>query len=114
MHADKRFTWDSESGLNHLFSLSRGDPRFDEWAQQWAKMRRASYDEGGAVKFLKARLGRQKFCWQGPSVRNWVWEGDDWRAFASTRGVSFELRVGLTTEQALAAWHDFMRKVGLT
>jgi len=106
-----RFTWDSDGVLNYAFTGAALD---EQWSRELSQMHHLSYDEGGAVKFLKARLGRQKFCWQGSSVRNWVWEGDDWRAFASTRGVSFEVRTGSTVEQAFAAWQDFKRKVGLT
>lgn len=65
------------------------------------------------VDSLKQRLGKQKFTWVG-EYRFWVWEGADWRVFASNKhGVSFEVRATLNREQAVAAWQDFKAKAGL-
>lgn len=64
------------------------------------------------VKTLKQLLGRQKTTWNG-WVRHWVWEDENWRVFASKRGVFFEVRVGLTRDESWRAFEDFMRKIGL-
>ena len=60
---------------------------------------------------MKERLGRQDYCWVG-SVRNWIWERGDWRAFASTEGLTFEASIKCDVAQAIAAWDDFRTKVG--
>lgn len=65
------------------------------------------------VASLKERLGKHNFTWMG-ECRYWVWEGADWRVFAGTTGVSFEVRYGLNKKQALNAWHDFLSRLGIT
>lgn len=107
------FEWPSTSFLTYLFSLPRDEPWYQRLSLELMAVHHASNENGGAVKFLKSRLGRQKLCWQG-SCRNWVWEGTDWRVFASTEGVSIEIREGLEIERAIDAWQDFRQRVGLS
>ncbi len=65
------------------------------------------------VGSLKQRLGKQSYTWDG-EYRFWIWEGENWRGFASNKqGVSFEVRCGLSKVQAFAAWDDFRKKAGL-
>lgn len=64
------------------------------------------------VEGLKAILGRQKgtlMSWH----RTYFWEGKDWRIFASKRGVTVEVREGLSKPEAWAAWDDAMRAIGV-
>ena len=50
----------------------------------------------------------------GLGVQMTIWEGDNWRVFASNHhGISFEVREGLVPDAALAAWQDFRKKIGL-
>lgn len=63
------------------------------------------------VEFHKYHLGRQDFCWSGEH-RQWVWETKNWRVFVSNiRGISFEVKEGLTAEQARSAWDDYRRRI---
>lgn len=105
----KRFAWDSTPLINIM--------QWDNPVQQ----RMSLLDESMAmhralrppVESLKAKLGKQAFTWNG-EYRFWIWEGTDWRVFASNiHGISFEVRCGLSKEAALAAWLDFQQKVGL-
>ena len=63
-----------------------------------------------SIKHHKKKLGKQKYCWVG-FVRFWVWEGDNWRAYVSKRGVSFEVLATLNADEAWAAWQDYFNKV---
>jgi hypothetical protein len=66
------------------------------------------------VTSLKKKLGKQDFTLTGSECRYWIWEGADWRVFAGKTGISFEVRCGLNKKRALAAWRDFLKRIGLT
>jgi len=111
--AMNRFKWESTPLINVLSYATTGtykelvDSYFDETMKMHNTLR-------PPVGSLKERLGKQSFTWNG-EYRFWVWEGVDWRVFASDKqGVSFEVREGLTSEQAFAAWSDFKRRVGIS
>lgn len=65
-----------------------------------------------AKKEMKARLGRQTYCVQYTD-RNWVWTGDLWNVLVSTTGFTFEVKEGISFEEARAAWDDFRSKANL-
>lgn len=100
----KRFTWESTP----LFNILQWDDEgyLDESREMGLSLR-------PPVGSLQQRLGRQAFTWNG-EFRFWIWEGPDWRVFASNRqGISFEVREGSSREAGLAAWQDFRKKAGL-
>lgn len=106
----KRVTdWDSMPLINYS---NMTDDReimkrlLDEMTPMHQKMR-------PSVDSHKRALGKQDYCWNG-SQRFWVWEGANWRVFCNNvRGTSFEVREGITLEEAFAAWDDYRVKVGL-
>lgn len=55
-------------------------------------------------------LGKQNYCIFSPR-RCWVWESQNWRAYVSKRGTSFELKLGLTLKEACEAWADYYFKM---
>lgn len=66
------------------------------------------------VAFMKSRLGRQDYCFTG-EFRYWVWEDDaGWRVYVSNhKGIGFEVDASLNLDEALKAWEDFQKRVGL-
>lgn len=66
----------------------------------------------GQCDFSKRAWGLRNFVGRGSS-RNWVWEGKDWRTFASKEGISFEVRIGISAERILGAWEDFRKNLGI-
>jgi hypothetical protein len=105
--------WESVSVIQAAFEF-RAD---QEWLGELSEVHRMSGKAGGARAFLKAKPGRQDYVWDG-SVRNWVWErrdpGPRWRAYASKRGLTVEVDAALLKEDALEAWKDLAKKVGLS
>lgn len=63
-----------------------------------------------AKQALRKILGKQKFTWLS-WVRHWVWEGNNRRVFASSEGMAFEVRYGMTKAESLAAFQDFLDKI---
>jgi hypothetical protein len=106
-----QFEWESTPMINLIDVRVLSDTEFKTYRDQTMQMHMAS-NKDGAVKFHKSRLGRQKFTWTG-SARNWIWEGENWRVFASKRGTAFEVRANLTPEECFEAWKDYRKKVGL-
>lgn len=108
----KRFAWESTPLIN---IMQRGDSALPvSWHMDLLDGTMAMHRAlRPPVDALKAKLGKQAFTWVG-EYRFWVWEGADWRVFASNiHGVSFEVREGLGREAALEAWNDFLSRVGL-
>lgn len=105
----KRFAWESTPLINCMIQFSDGE--LCDLQDQIMMMHKAVKPP---VEYLKSCLGRQKFTWNG-EYRFWVWEGDDWRVFASNiQGTSFEVRdERLSKERVIAAWNDFRVRVGL-
>lgn len=106
------FKWDSTPLVNIGWQTEEGlDPReSSQLLDESMAMHKALRPP---VESLKAKLGKQAFTWNG-EYRFWVWEGPNWRVFASNKhGVSFEVKEGLTKQAAFAAWQDFRKKVGL-
>lgn len=109
-----KFKWDSDSFLNYLYQLPSDKRSLYQDLQTQLMIMHACHSIDGSVDFHKKRLGKQKFCWQGSKFRYWIWEGKNWRAFASNhQGTSLEIRVGLSLDEALEAFQDYRRKVGL-
>ena len=108
----KRFDWESTPLVNIGWQTEEGlEPR--ESAQLLDECMAMHLALRPPVDSLRAKLGKQAFTWVG-EYRFWVWEGANWRVFASNiHGVSFEVRAGLTKQASFAAWLDFQQKVGL-
>jgi len=108
----KNHKWESDS----LINLLRGE----EYDVQRSCVDRMitlqsiiglSYE--GSVNFHKKRLGKQNYTWNG-EYRFWVWEGPNWRVYASNIcGTSFEARAHLTPTEALQALQDYFSKISL-
>lgn len=106
----KRFEWNSTPLINLMLNGKMSKRVRDRTFNETMAMHHAC---NPAVKSLKEKLGRQDFTWMGSECKNWIWEGADWRVFASELGVTFEVREGLTTRQALVAWRDFLARIGI-
>jgi len=58
-----------------------------------------------------ARIGRQSYVFTS-EFRHYVWETESWRVFvAKGKGISFEVVDKMTSEQAWAAWADYVSRV---
>jgi hypothetical protein len=61
------------------------------------------------VKYHKAFLGKQAYCFTGVSGRFWVWESDSWRVWVNNvKGPCFEVLVGSTQSEAQRAWMNYV------
>lgn len=117
----KRFAWESTPLVNVTQTACDTSTDLSEFLlahsqrnliEEVMEMHKAAY-KMKPVEFHKYHLGKQNFCWNG-AYRFWVWEGEDWRVFASNiHGTSFEVRDTFTTHQALKAWDDYRRRVML-
>lgn len=66
-----------------------------------------------AIPRIKAKFGKQNRTWIGSSEirRFYIWEGPNWRIYVhNVGGVSFEVKEGISPEQAYDAWTDFRTK----
>lgn len=106
--------WEGDSFLNFLFNVD-GGCKADELEviqDQLGKMHRKAHEER-PIAWHKRVLGRQNYTWNG-EFRFWVWESENWRVYVSDKkGVCFEPRVGLSRLQAIEAWEDYRKKMGL-
>src|ERR1700727_1372123 len=110
-----RFKWESDSFFNYLGELLPTNRNLYDDIQVQMQLMHSSHSIDGSVQFHKRRLGKQAFCWQGSGHRFWIWEGKNWRGFANNdHGTSFEVRASLSVSEALEAFQDYRRKVGLT
>lgn len=108
--AKNKFEWASLPIINYINVMEGDGP---EVLMDWLKRASLAHSEEGGVNFHQDRLGKQKMCWTG-SNRFWVWEGKDWRIFASNKvGTSIEVKAGLTTDQAWDAFNDYLTAIGL-
>lgn len=64
-----------------------------------------------AKNFHIEKLGKQDYCQIIGIYRCWIWEGNNWRAYTSKRGISFEVDESLILEDALAAWNDYYERM---
>ncbi len=106
----KPMDWESTPLTNVLFN-STPEVSLDMSAQIFV----ASLARGdkGAKDFHLERLGKQKTTFTS-ECRYYVWEGKDWRVFAANGyGTSFEVREDISTEEAIEAWKDYLRAVGI-
>lgn len=63
---------------------------------------------GSLTSYHTKMLGKQKLCYTNV-YRFWVWEGKNWRVFVNnTAGISFEVRAGLSLEQAWEELTDYL------
>ena len=108
---EKKFEWASIPFINYVNVM--GDDETNELIHLMKEVEHAAAAEG-QVEFHKDRLGKQKCCFQGEG-RFWVWEGRDWRVFASNKfgRVSVEVRAGLPARMAWTAFDAYRRAVGL-
>lgn len=87
---------------------------WDHWDlhQTWTLEYREipQYPISNCKEFFKTKLGKQTYCIQ-LADRNWVWEHNNWRAYISSRGFSFEVKEDLTLLQVCEAWQDFFFKM---
>lgn len=101
---------ETEAFLNVIFRQRDDLPLYNRLYDEVMEMHKTITPP---VKGMKERLGRQAYTVQ-LSNRNWVWETDTWRLYASWTGLSFEVPLYMTDEDKLAAWQDFRVKAGLT
>ncbi len=104
--AQKMEAWESEPVSNYKMT----DRTWREFMSQQSNLWSQRPTGTTSVRWLVSLLGRQSYCWNG-ARRYWVWELDQTRVFASTRGISFEVGVDLTTRQTLSRWRDFRNLV---
>lgn len=105
------FAWESTPLIN--VGWQSGEPFTDqELTQIYDGIMRAHYImHPNAKQALKRLLGKQKFTWLS-WIRHWVWENDNWRVFASSEGMAFEVKYGMTKAESLTAFQDFLNKIG--
>jgi hypothetical protein len=108
---EKKFEWASIPLINYVNVLD--DEETEELVHLMKEAESAANAEG-QVEFHKERLGKQIACFQ-VNFRWWVWEGKNWRVFASNKAkrISIEVRAGLGKKLAWQAFDSYRRQVGL-
>jgi len=89
---------------------------FANFQKEMMAFMRAPHDaELSCVDWVKSKLGRQDYTKvTGHEYRYWIWEREHWRLFVNnTRGMCFEVEVGLTPQQAYDQWNSFRRLLGI-
>jgi hypothetical protein len=62
------------------------------------------------AEYFNSKLGKYKII---KSMRGlYSWQKNDWCVYVSEKGFTFEVKEGLTTEQAFSAWEDFLLTMG--
>lgn len=62
------------------------------------------------VEWVKSKIGKQSYTWQGSEFRFWVWENCDYRLFVNNaKGICFEIRADASSKEALNIWNDFIK-----
>ena len=104
---------DTTPVINILNDTPASDRRdiLDSYLSETMTMHRAARPP---VQWHKEKLGRQKYCWPSGEYRFWICEGPGWCVYCSNqKGVCFEVQSDLDWRQALDAWKDYQKKVGL-
>jgi hypothetical protein len=96
--------------VNFLFQDKSG-----KLGQQYLKesmdlMKLRIEDGLSSIQRHKKILGKQKYCWTG-FVKHWVWEENNWRAYVSKEGASFEVLESLTLKEAWSEWQDYYKRM---
>lgn len=107
--------WDSQSFMNVAFSAPDSDRlRAQRMLDEHLFVHHVMAQNGGTKAFLLNKLGKQDYV-STLAARNLVWErktlGRKWRAFASTRGFSFELEHDVSYDEFEEIWEDFKRAI---
>lgn len=110
LDGSKRMKWESTPLLNIIqFGEDRPEVLKRLAALRDWQMTIASPTEEGAVNHMKSVWGRQDYC-MTTYRRYWVWEGENWRIFTNRDyGIGFEVREGLTPDEAWAEFEKFKR-----
>jgi hypothetical protein len=108
----KQTHWDSEPIINKVMNGQVDKATLECFSAELQALHRAAH-KSRPIAFHKAQLGRQNYTWVG-EYRFWVWETDTWRVYVSDQqGTSLEVKDSLSPEQSLAAWNDYLFKMGL-
>jgi len=112
--ARARHAWDSTPLINVIQQNPRACREVSDTLIELAYTRPRHLDgRVGCVEWLKSKLGRQSYCWNG-EYRFWVWELYEKRVrvYASNiQGWSFEVRTGLRPHEAMGLWRKFVEAV---
>jgi hypothetical protein len=95
---------DETTPLQNLLNQSPSDPRNQQYSLEFISLRPSDIS---SFKLNKSKLGKQKYCIMAGFYRCWVWEGENWRAYVSKRGLSFEVLPHLSIDEAWAAWQEY-------
>ena len=105
------FKWESTPIINYVCNCDYDVTIYDKFQRQLMEFHHSHSLK--KVEWHKRRLGPSKTTWTS-ECRFHVWEGKNWRVFVNNgHGASFEVRVDLTIKQALAAWDDYRKQMGL-
>ena len=99
---------DETTPIQMILSQNPDDPRNTRYVSEFISLRPIGMS---SIQFHKQRLGKQKYCFMG-LVKYWVWEGKNWRASVSKRGLSFEVLPALSIDEAWEAWQEYRSLMG--
>lgn len=98
---------DETTPIQNILSQYPADPRNEQYVLEFITIRPTGTS---SLELNKSKLGKQKYCLNG-SVRSWVWEGENWRAYVSKRGLSFEVLETLSIDDAWMAWQEYRKLI---
>jgi hypothetical protein len=99
---------DETTPLQNILSQNSSDPRNDQYVSEFIRLRPNNIS---SVDLNKSKLGKQKYCIITGLIRCWVWEGENWRAYVSKEGLSFEVLPSLSLDEAWSAWQEYRNRI---
>lgn len=95
---------DETTPIQNILDQDRSDPRNLQFLSEFLSLRPSGIS---SLELNKTKLGKQKYCLTIGHIRCWIWEGENWRAYVSKKGLSFEVLPELSLDEAWKAWQEY-------